>query len=162
MCRIRKAKLSDLDALAVLWKGLMKHHRSLAKGMGARRDLVELAQHSERTWRQWAAKNIRSANGLVLVAEDRGRIVGYSLNIIKTNVKVFKVKRFGYLSDLFIIRPYRGRGLGTAFLKEALAWFRKKRMRHASIAYRACNREAGQAYRSWGFRENHVELVRKL
>jgi GNAT superfamily N-acetyltransferase len=159
---IRKATLADLDSIVVLWKGLMSHHRSLAKKKSAERDLVELAPDAERRWRLWARKNMRSMNGLLLVAEEDEEIIGYSLNNIKSNVKLFRVKKFGYLSDIFVAKTHRKRGIGNAFLKAALAWFRKKRMRYASIAYRACNRQAGQVYRRWGFHDNSVELVRKL
>ncbi|MDD5171530.1 MAG: GNAT family N-acetyltransferase [Candidatus ainarchaeum sp.] len=162
MYTIRKANLADLDSIVVLWKGLMAHHRSLAKKKTAERDMVELAPDAERRWRLWARKNMRSRNGLLLVAEEDGKIIGYSLNNIKSNVRLFKVKKYGYLSDIFVAKTHRKRGIGNAFLKAALGWFRKKRMRYAAIAYRACNRQAGQVYSKWGFHDNHVELVRRL
>ncbi len=158
---IRRAKPADIDALAALWNGLMLHHRKLC-GRDKRAENLELRKGAESLWRRWALKNIRSPNGLVLIAEDRGKPVGYSLNLIKPNIPVFRIRRLGHMSDLYLKPGYRGKGIGTRFRDEAFRWFRKKGVRHASIAVRALNPVSWKIYRKWGFLDCHLEMGRRL
>ncbi|MDD5339792.1 MAG: GNAT family N-acetyltransferase [Candidatus ainarchaeum sp.] len=158
---IRRAKPGDMDALAALWNGLMLHHVKLY-GRDKRAENHEFRKDAESIWRKWALKNIRSQNGLVLIAEDGGRPVGYSLSLIKPNIPVFRIRKLGHMSDLYIRPGYRGKGIGTRFRDAAFRWFRKKGIRHASIAVHALNPASWKIYRKWGFSDYHMEMRRRL
>jgi GNAT superfamily N-acetyltransferase len=153
---IRRARLSDLQHILPLWHELMAFH------MRRTGPMLALAPDAEKRWGAFAKKNIRSPNGLVLVAEIDGEIVGYSLNFIKNNVPVYRLRRLGYMSDLFVKEAHRGKGISSAFRKEAFAWFRKRGMRYASIVVHAINPDAKRIYRGWGFAEQHIEMRRRL
>jgi GNAT superfamily N-acetyltransferase len=158
---IRKAKPEDINALAALWNGLMLHHRKLY-GKDKRLENLRLLGNAESLWRKWALKNIRSPNGLVLIAEKGGKPVGYSLNQIKPNIPVFSIRKLGYLSDLYLKPGYRGKGIGAMFRDAAFRWFRKKGIRHVSIMVHALNPAAWAAYKSWGFSDFKMEMVRRI
>jgi GNAT superfamily N-acetyltransferase len=159
---IRKATLKDVKQLVVLWKGLMNHHIRQCRKGSAEHELHSLSKNAEGLWKKWLKKNIRSRNSLVLVAEKDGKLIAYSLNFIKENVKVYKVKRFGHMSDLYVEKGYRGKGIGSGFRKQTLAWFRKKGMRFISIASHACNPSSRKIYHKWGFFDYSFMLHQKL
>ena len=159
---IRKAKVSDSKFLVSLAKELMDHNRQLARNDKTRSELLQLVGNVSSLWRRWALKCIKSPNSLVLVAENGGEIVGYSLNFIKENVKVYKIKKVGHVSDLYVSKGYRNRGIATKFMKEALKWFKKKGMKYLSIAVHAKNTNAHKIYKKWGFFDYHTEMRRRL
>jgi GNAT superfamily N-acetyltransferase len=138
MITIRRAKPGDIDALAALWNGLMLHHVKLY-GRDKRAENHELRRDAESVWRRYALKQMRSRNGLVLIAEDSGKPAGYSLNLIKPNIPVFRIRKLGHIADLYLEPGYRGKGIGKLLRDEAVRWFRKKGIKHASIAVHALN-----------------------
>ena len=73
---IRRARLIDLDHVVRLWTVLMEHHRSLANR------LYEVEPHAPATWRAWARRKMDDADGILLVAELDGRIVGYTFGAV--------------------------------------------------------------------------------
>jgi len=153
---IRRARLSDVPQIVGLWHGLMDFH---IRRTGP---ALALAPEAERKWAAFARKNIRSRPGLVPVAETGGRIVGYSLYFIKADVPAYTMTTLGHMSDLFVLEGYRGRGIASAFRKEAFRWFRRKGMTCASIVVHSINPHARGVYEGWGFREQHVEMRRRL
>jgi GNAT superfamily N-acetyltransferase len=161
MITIRRAKPGDIDALAALWNGLMLHHVKLY-GRDKRAENHELRRDAESVWRRYALKQMRSRNGLVLIAEDSGKPAGYSLNLIKPNIPVFRIRKLGHIADLYLEPGYRGKGIGKLLRDEAVRWFRKKGIKHASIAVHALNPASWKIYRKWGFSDYHVEMRLRL
>jgi len=158
---IRRAKQADIGALTAMWNGLMAYHAKLYRG-DRRAEEHALREGAETLWRKFALKNIRSPNGQVLIAEDGKKPVGYSLSFIKPNIPVFRIRKLGHLSDLYVKPGYRGKGIGTRFRDEAFRWFRKKGVRHASIAVHALNRGSWKVYLKWGFSDYHLEMRRRV
>ena len=74
----------------------------------------------------------------------------------------YKIKKIGYISDLFIIRNYRAKGISSRFKDEAIKWFKKKNIKHISIAVHRENKLAYSIYRKWGFLDYHIELRKKI
>jgi GNAT superfamily N-acetyltransferase len=140
----------------------MEHHLALSKNDAKGREQRKTVGNMKLVWEKWVRKWIASANGLVLVATVGGEVVGYSLNFIKDNVPVYKVRKIGYVGDLFIQKGFRGKGIGSKFKSEAFRWFRKKGMKYASICVHENNREARKLYNVWGFEDFHIEMRRKL
>jgi len=159
MARIRRARPADVSAIAGLWADLMRHHQKRA---GKLSDHYALQTDAGKSWRKWLRKWMRSKDGLILVAEDHGRLAGYSLSFIKKNVPVYRIRRLGYLSDLYVADGYRNKGIGTAFFRKARAWFRWRGVKYASIAVHEINPGARRIYKGWGFLEFHHELRLKL
>ena len=159
---IRKANLKDVPELAALWKELMRHHLGLCRKGTADYELREIRLDGERIWSAWIRKNIRSRDSLVLVAEDEGSVVGYSLNFIKPNIKVFKIRKLGHMSDLYVKKGYRNKGIGSSLMYEASSWFNKMGIRHLSIAYHSCNPDAGRLYEENGFLPFHTEMRKRI
>jgi len=158
---VRVAKTKDIGSLVRLWHGLVEYHHALPAS-GAVVSTRRLAPDAEKKWRVWVLKWIRSPNGFVLLAEDDGKAVGYSLNYIKNNIPIYSVKKFGNMGDLFVMSAYRSKGMGSIFRKMAWKWFRKKRMQFVRIAIHPKNQRSKKIYRGWGFEDNHVVMIRKL
>ena len=72
---------------------------------------------------------------LCVLAEEEsgGQVVGISLNKIDPNWIKKTGRQEGYVSTLAVLRPYRGRGLGTALLAQSLRTLRQAGMSAAHL-----------------------------
>lgn len=162
--KIRKATLKDIPGLILLWRGQGKYHQKLvAKNKDEREQLV-LAKNAEKTYKNWIKKLIQSRNGFVLVAQGNdGKIIGCCVNKIETNkTPIFKIKKLGHISELYIIPRYRKKGIASLLKKNAFEWFKKKGLSYASLGVRPKNKQAWNIYKKWGFFEYRIEMRKKL
>lgn len=123
---IRSAGLADLDAIVALWMAMMREHESFDPR-------VQLADTADDAYRQYARHYIARGGAAVFVAEHQREVVGFSLAYRARNLPMFRPVYFGYLSDLVVREPWRGRGLGTALLEATKRWFRQRGIAHIQL-----------------------------
>ncbi len=140
-----------------LWKRFMDHQSNLERKEG-QNPLPRLREGAPDLVRVYFARSIRSRLGFVLVLEDKGRVQGYSLCRIQKNIPVFEYDNIGYLSDIYLEGPYRGKGYSSEMWKRSLEWFREKGIKHISIRVLSCNPTAHEVYEHWGFRDLLTEM----
>ena len=162
MLTIRKARRSDLDALVSLWKELSEHHVSF--GRRDRNLTPHLRQRPDaaRVFAAWARKHVGSRKGVVYLAEVDGKPAGYTLVFIKRNPFHSKVREIGFIDQLLVKGKFRGRKISSALFREAMVWFRRKRIRHLSLFVMERNRIPQSIYRKWGFFPFVVEMRKNL
>ncbi|MBI2079667.1 GNAT family N-acetyltransferase [Candidatus Micrarchaeota archaeon] len=159
---IRKAKLTDVKNLVYLSIELRHFHALLS---GKNKTLIEfkkLKPNWKSIFKKWLIKNIKSKNSLVLVAEYWRELVGYSLFQIKDNVPIYSITKLGHVSDLYIKKIHREKGVASKFKKEAFKWFKRKGLKQLSIMVHSDNKKAHKIYRKWGFYDYHTELRKKV
>lgn len=156
--RIRKASLKDVSEIVNLWRKLMEYHDKFK----VCQIFNKRKQNAGKNFYGFVKKNIKSRNGLVLVAEDNGKIIAYNINYIKNNIPIFKIEKIGYISDLFIDKKYRGKGISSEFRKKAIKWFKSKKIKTMEIAAYPMNKRAVSIYRKWNFKDYHLILRKKL
>jgi GNAT superfamily N-acetyltransferase len=154
---IRKARLSDLEAILAMWRRLMAHHRGFS---GFR--ISPLRKNARELVSSFFRRCMRGRRHIFLVAEEDGRLVGYNLNTIWKNIPVFTHERCGMIMDLFVEKSRRGRGIASAFRREALNWFRKKGATRVVINANFENARSRRIYRRWGMVENNVQMIGRL
>lgn len=160
---IRKATVKDVPLLVRLWKEFMRDHDRIVIGTDKRyKPYLERNSGAVAKYRKFIDKNVRSRDAIVFIAEIEGKTAGYILNMIEDTIPIFKVRKLGYISDLYVRKPYRGKGVSSAFMNEAVKWFKKKNIRHLSIKVQAGNPLARKIYQKWGFIDQHIEMRKKL
>jgi ribosomal protein S18 acetylase RimI-like enzyme len=163
MVTIRKARLADVEEIVQLWKEFFdKLDDKVVSGNPLLRYYVAKKVNADQIFKDFAKKTIRSKNGIVLVAEVDSKLAGYALSYIKKNISVFRVERYGYISDLYVKKEYRKKGISTLLKKETIKWFRQKGLKHASLMVHSGNNRAHGIYKKWGFQKLHIEMRRKI
>jgi RimJ/RimL family protein N-acetyltransferase len=157
MAVIRKAKLIDMDEIVELWKRFMDHQKSLERKED-QNPLPHFREGAPDRVREYFSRSIRSRHGFVLVLEDQGGVQGYSLCRIQKNIPVFEHDQIGYISDIYLEEPYRGKGYSSEMWERSLEWFRKKGIHQISIRVLSCNPAAHKVYEHWGFRDLLIEM----
>jgi GNAT superfamily N-acetyltransferase len=117
---VRKARLAEVRRVARLWEKLMLFHQELDP------EYYALRRNARRAWMRFARKIVRSKSGMLLVALDDNKIVGYALGFLKRASLVLKLQRVGFVSDAFVEEAYRRKGIARKLFKALMDWFERK------------------------------------
>lgn len=160
---IRKARLSEVPGVGRLWVEFRKDHDSIVTaGNRNFESYIIYKKGAEKMFEKLVRKTIHSKNGSVMVAEEDGKLVGYTLFFAKKGTPIFRNEVFGYISDLFVKKDFRGRGISSLFKEEATRFFRKKGIKHMSLMVFATNGNAHGVYSRWGFQDYHIEMRKEI
>lgn len=86
-----------------------------------------------------------------MVAEEDGRIVGFMLCLLEPNVPVYRERKIGVISDVYVKEERRRKGLAKKMFDFAAKWFKKNKVRTVRLKVAADNLEARAAWRMLGF-----------
>ena len=163
MITIRKASLKDVSNLGNLWQDFMKvHDAPIIKKRPKDKFQIIKEKNSKKNFEAHITKKIRSKNALVIVAEDNGFLVGYSISSIVHNIPVFKLKKLGEINDLYVKPKYQEQGISSKFKKRALTWFKSRKIKSISLRVWVDNPRVIKIYKKWGFEEFQLVLRKRL
>lgn len=141
---IRDATANDLPAVADLWEMLAKHHEKLSPHF-------TLAWDSKRKWSNYLRKKFSEISTKLIVAEENGKLVGFMLCLLSPNALVYKERKIGVVSDVYVLEERRMKGVGREMLNYAIKWFRKNRVRTVQLFVAHDNMAARTVWHQLGF-----------
>ena len=141
---IRDGSEEDLDEVVELWKDLVDHHREFS-------DYYTLRRDGRRNWSKYLREKFSEKSTRLIVAEEDGKLVGFMLCLINPAVPIFKERMVGLISDAYVVRHRRRKGIMKEMLAVALRWFRKNKLSAAEINVAEANSEAREAWAQLGF-----------
>jgi ribosomal protein S18 acetylase RimI-like enzyme len=113
----------------------------------------------------WLWLRLEAADGAMLVAESDGAFVGFIVGWIETVEVVTETpdsNRSGYVSDLFVLPAFRGRGVATLLLKAIETRLRRADIRIIRLSALAANVSARSCYEKSGFAPYEVVYEKAL
>jgi diamine N-acetyltransferase len=150
-CRIIEGGTPLLETIAPLWRKLARHHAEISVHFGdefqamrwpvRRADLLEKA----------AAGPLRIA---LAQSKDRKRCIGYCVAVINS-------RGHGEIESTYVDDAYRGQGIGSALVGRICGWFRRKKVKLASVNVAVGNESAFKFYQQWGFYPRVTALVQR-
>ncbi|MCG2738237.1 MAG: GNAT family N-acetyltransferase [Thermoplasmatales archaeon] len=140
MIKIEEASLKDIDRIIELWKGLIDHHLSMTS-------IFQMRSDAEVNIRKYVKDSIESKDGLVLIAKEQNRIIAYMLCKIVSNPPVLEERKFGAISDAFVLEDKRNKGIIKKMENKAVEWFKGKGMKSTEVRV-YCKNEIGN--KVWG------------
>jgi len=151
---IRRAKLSDLDAICTLSQSLFEHERQFT-------DEYDMGWSHGVAGRKFFTKMLRSRKAFVLLATAEEKVVGYIL------VKFLTFSWRAYnpiaeLTNLSVDPMFRGQGIGTKLVEKAVAIARKRGAKRMSVEGLHDNVRALKFYKTQGFRSFSDTLLLTL
>ncbi|MEM3832137.1 MAG: GNAT family N-acetyltransferase [Thermoprotei archaeon] len=106
---IRCAETSDLKNLGILWMSMIKE--------------LDLSLSDPSTalkiWLNHVALLIAEDPCQVLIAHYKDLIIGYAIIELSNLVPILRVFGYAVLTDLYVRKEWRGKGIGTLLLKKA-------------------------------------------
>ena len=76
---------------------------------------------------------MKSEDGLVLVAGDKGKVIGYSLSEIQRISPGLKREKYGYIDEMAVTANYQRRGIGEKMLAEIMRWFQSNDIKRVEL-----------------------------
>lgn len=150
---IRKANLKDIPYLIELGKGMVNYHIDLAN----ENDKIyeKRNKDAKKNWKKFLNKSIKDRNSLVLIAQDNNKYIAYSIALIKKNIPVFFIKKYGHIYDLYVDKKYRSKGVGRKLMNKTKEFLKKKKIKFISLEVIHNNSAAIKFYENYGFKEYH-------
>lgn len=142
---IRAAISSDKDAVVRISRGIFTDGRFYHDPFFSR-------EEADRLYEAWAANLFAGLADRVFIAGEQG-FIGCALR-----------GRAGDIPLIGVAAGSQGRGIGTALINHALAWFRTQGVNEVTVRTQAGNRQAVRLYERCGFsvKEADVTLGRAL
>ena len=123
---------------------LAEHHARLS-------DRFSLALDGKRRWSRYLREKFSEISTKLVVAEENGRIVGFMLCLLEPNTPVYKEKKIGVISDVYVKEERRRKGLAKKMFDFAVKWLKKNKVRTVRLNVAADNLEARAVWRMLGF-----------
>lgn len=150
----RKATKKDLDVLCLLWDKLNKSHIKYHQS-------YLLAKNHPSTLRKFLKERLEDKKSLAYLAEHQGKIIGFVLGRIKERPPIFKLKREGSISDVFVEENYRKKGIGCELTKILLKEFSRKKLKLVGLTVDVDN-PAVEFYQRLGFKKRQLRMHKDL
>jgi ribosomal protein S18 acetylase RimI-like enzyme len=141
---IRDANSDDLNEVVNLWGMLAQHHEELSNQFA-------LAWDGKRKWATYLEERFSEISTKLIVAEEEGEIVGFMLCLLSPNKPVFKDRKIGVISDVYVLEERRRKGVTKNMLNRAVKWFEKNKVGSIQLGVAHDNYEARAAWRQVGF-----------
>ena len=151
---IRRASAHDTAALGELGIALMHTHYAFDN-----RRFLEPNQADAAGYAQFLESQLDDDASIVIVAEQRGRIVGYVYAAIEPLSWKELRDECGFIHDLLVTDAARGRGAGEALLNAAIEWLEERGMPRVVLGTAAQNDTAQRLFARRGFRATMLEMT---
>ena len=154
---VRRAAPADLPAIGRLGALLIEAHH----GFDSRRFLAPRPRTAD-DYASFLGSQLEEADVLVLVAEDGGRVVGYSYSAVEGYDWMALRGPAAVIHDLVVDPEHRRRGVGRLLLETTLADLRSRRAPRVVLSTAVQNEAAQRLFASVGFRPTMLEMTREL
>jgi len=101
-------------------------------------------------------------NNLVLVAVEKGRVVGHAIAQLKKSSPAFRREKFGFIDEMAVRAGYRRRGVGAQLLARILDWFRERGIDMIELDVAAANEVGYPFWKKHGFKAYLHRLYRMM
>ncbi len=143
--RIRAAEARDLAKLVELWGELARLHERLDAAFS-------LSRSWRRAYEEYLSRLLGRQDTLVLVAESRGELVGLAVGRITLLPAFFRLRRRGFIQDVYTRKDYQRQGVGTALVAQLETWMRQRGVRRIELTVAAGNAQAEAFWDRSGYR----------
>ncbi len=160
---IRKANLKDVEIILSAWKQYIKEHNSVViQKSPAKKKRRQMIPKPENDFRKYITKTIRSQKGLIAIAEKKNKLIGFIFCEIKEYDKLFKLKNYGFINDVFVKKTSRKQGISKDLKDFAMKWFKEKKIKHVALSFNSENSRVHNIYRKWGFQDEYTEMWKEV
>ncbi|HLD61101.1 MAG TPA: GNAT family N-acetyltransferase [Patescibacteria group bacterium] len=119
-----------------------------------------------REYTRLCIEKTQKEDGVVLLAENRGEVVGMILGVMhpqsRTSVLEEGERVYARVTDLYITEEYRKKGVGKQLIEAIELHFKNKGCEVLTIGVLAPNKNAYEFYKRVGYKDRAIDLVKIL
>lgn len=160
---IKKANSEDIPKIVDLWLEFMKEHDKIIINENSLLKEYEIKdENMGDSYSEFLKTHIESEEGVVFTAEENGEIIGYALIFIKDEIPIYKNKKIGIISDLYVKKDFRNHGISSKLKDKSIGWFKEKGIKFISAPLYPDNKFTHSLTKKWGFIDYKVEMRKKI
>jgi ribosomal protein S18 acetylase RimI-like enzyme len=157
MMQIRRATLTDLDAIESLWMEMALFHQQVDP-------YFTIIPEAEDNHRNFMTGLLQDQVKRVFVADNGDQILGYLVAEINAYPPIYLHKNYGYIGAISVTTAARRQGIGHQLLAAALDWFRAEGLQRVECSVAVENPVSQGFWKRAGFRgfmEKHVLEIKE-
>jgi GNAT superfamily N-acetyltransferase len=158
---IREYPDSDRKAFVKLMEELQDYLVSLGDLKRMRRMPEYGESYTERT-----LQNVAKSNGVIYIAETKGRIVGLVVGIIHEQTREDLLEHVpfkrGIVLELIVTHEYREKGIGTILMEKIEGYFKQNGCSVAGVDVFFPNKIAYRLYTKLGYHDRDIWMTKTL
>jgi ribosomal protein S18 acetylase RimI-like enzyme len=156
MVDVIRADETHADAICKLWWEFLMYHQDIEP-------IFILSEDSIAGFRDaHLGPHLASDDGLVLVALEDARAVGFSISEIRKVRTGLQREPYGYVDTMAVTAEYRRKGVGREMFDLITAWFQVKGVKRVELGADSRNAAANAFWQKMGFAVYHHELYRTI
>ncbi len=144
MLEIRELRQDELFKVARLWKDFMAYNADFNSSFRTSKRAMEVFSKE-------MLEKINESDCRFAVADFDGELVGFCYSYISQKPKYFKLKKFGFIGDLYVSPEYRRDGIGKSLVKDAVLFFSKKKIKQIELLVAIKNENTIKFWQTLGF-----------
>ena len=109
--------------------------------------------NADEEFKEYIEKRINDSNFKIFIAEDDEVLVGYVMGWIEYRPPIYRKRKVGYLSNIYVDETYKRHGIGKKLYLRIESWFREQQIDFIEIKADARNLEAIKSFTQYGFSE---------
>src|SRR5262245_14487558 len=154
---IRRASRADLPVLGRLGALLVKTHHDFDP-----KRFIPATSQTSAGYGWFLGTQLDEPQVAVLVAEERGDVVGYAYVGVEDRDYMSLRGPAGVLHDVVVDPAHRGRGIGRKLVDAALEFLRQHGAPQVVLSTAESNEAAQHLFAGAGFRRTMIEMTREL
>ncbi|HOX10746.1 MAG TPA: GNAT family N-acetyltransferase [Candidatus Moranbacteria bacterium] len=143
---IRKANKKDIEKIVELNAQLFNYHAKIDKYYKSDKEGIN-------SFKKHLKEIISKRNYRIIVAEDKGKTVGFLVGRVDKPRPYAKPKKIGMLSTAFVCKNCRRSGIGKLMFNDFLEWCRKNKVKNIELSVDSRNEIGNGAWKKFGFKD---------
>jgi ribosomal protein S18 acetylase RimI-like enzyme len=121
-------------------------------------NLVLKKNYDINNFASWLNNLDEEKKSMVFMAFDtKNKAIGFISAEIEYK-KELVVGKIGYISDLYVKKEYRAKGIASVLMEKTLDWFKKMKVNHVSLDVDMNNEPAIKLYSKFGFNKKMFKM----
>lgn len=150
--KIRKFKKSDLKNINKLVMELDRYES----------EWWPYAVVSQNKSLRWLKSRLKKNRAEIFLALDGKKLIGFALGWVEKSDYHTRIKKWGYLSHIYVSPKYRRKGIGMLLVKKMIGWFKKNKMKYITLWVFWQNDLGKKVWRSLGFKESEILMQKRI
>jgi len=151
---IRDCKEKDIEVVVSRRKVFSNMHTSINP------DYYSFSDNSLIEFQDYVKKRLNDSDFKLLIAEENDMCIGYVMGWIEYRPPIYKKRKVGYLSNIFIDPDYQKQKTGTQLYSRIETWFIEKKVDLIEIKSDIKNEKAIHAFLAYGFKKISITFYK--
>ncbi|MFH2027822.1 MAG: GNAT family N-acetyltransferase [Nanoarchaeota archaeon] len=152
---IKKATLEDYESVLSLKIKSKEEERELNKELKSIDD-------AKMSYAAYLRNDLRGEWRSVFIAKENTKIIGMIVGKIYRSLKIAGYERCGHISNLYIEKDFRKKGISKKLVDELTDWFKKRDVKKLTLELYENNNPAINLYHNLGFKNYSIKMKKSI